>query len=34
MASDKCTESTVEKALLEWAKGLRYAVLHGPEIAS
>ena len=27
------TESTVEEAVLEWAGGLDYAVLHGPEIA-
>ncbi len=27
------TESTVEEAVLEWAEGLSYAVLHGPEIA-
>lgn len=26
-------ESTVEEALLEWAEGLEYGVLHGPEIA-
>ncbi len=29
----KFTESTVEEAVLEWADGLAYAVLHGPEIA-
>jgi type I restriction enzyme, R subunit len=27
------TESVVEEAVLEWAEGLGYAVLHGPEIA-
>lgn len=27
------TESTVEEALLDWADGLEYAVLHGPDIA-
>lgn len=26
-------ESTVEEAVLEWAEGLEYAILHGPEIA-
>ena len=31
--SNKFTESTVEEAILEWAEGLEYAVLHGPEIA-
>lgn len=29
----KFTESTVEEAVLEWAEGLAYAVLQGPEIA-
>ena len=29
----KFTESTVEEAVLEWAEGLAYAVLYGPEIA-
>lgn len=31
--SSKFTESTVEEAVLEWADGLAYAVLYGPEIA-
>ena len=26
-------ESTVEEALLEWAEGLEYGILHGPDIA-
>lgn len=30
---NKFTESTVEEAVLEWAEGLRYALLHGPQIA-
>ena len=30
---NKFTESTVEEAVLEWAEGLAYAVLYGPEIA-
>ena len=30
---NKFTESTVEDALLEWAEGLEYTVLHGPDIA-
>lgn len=29
----KFTESTVEEAVLEWAEGLQYGVLHGPVIA-
>ena len=31
--TNRFTESTVEEAVLEWADGLAYAVLHGPEIA-
>lgn len=31
--TSKFTESTVEEAVLEWASGLAYSVLHGPEIA-
>ena len=32
--SSRFTESTVEEAVLEWADGLAYTVLHGPEIAA
>lgn len=31
--ANRFTESTVEEAVLEWAEGLAYAVLYGPDIA-